>query len=66
MRFPAMHLDMVRPGLILYGMVPPGCPDAYTELEPAMTLKSNLVLVKKFRPTPRSVMVDYLQLDAKV
>jgi len=34
MRFPAMHLDMVRPGLILYGMVPPGCPDAYTELEP--------------------------------
>lgn len=50
MRFPAMHLDMVRPGLILYGMVPPGCPDAYTELEPAMTLKSNLVLVKKVPP----------------
>ena len=50
MRFPAMHLDMVRPGLILYGMVPPGCPDAYTDLQPAMTLKSNLVLVKHVPP----------------
>jgi alanine racemase len=46
MRFPAMHLDMVRPGLILYGMAPPGCPEAWPDLQPAMTLKSNLVLVK--------------------
>lgn len=46
MRFPAMHLDMVRPGLILYGMVPQDCPDAWTDLRPAMTLKSSVILVK--------------------
>lgn len=50
MRFPAMHLDMVRPGLILYGMIPPDCPDALPDLRPAMTLKSNLVLVKSVPP----------------
>ena len=47
MRFPEMHLDMVRPGLILYGMVPNGCPDAWTGLKPAMTLKANIVLTKQ-------------------
>lgn len=46
MRFPAMHLDMVRPGLILYGMIPPGCPDAWTDLRPAMSLKSDIILAK--------------------
>ena len=50
MRFPAMHLDMVRPGLILYGMVPPGCPDAWTDLKPAMTLKTSVVLNKIVPP----------------
>lgn len=47
MRFPEMHLDMVRPGLMLYGMIPPGCPDAWDGLCPAMTLKANLVHVKE-------------------
>ena len=46
MRFPAMHLDLVRPGLILYGMLPQGCPDAWTDLRPAMSLKSNVILTK--------------------
>jgi alanine racemase len=50
MRFPAMHLDMVRPGLILYGMVPPGCPDAWPDLAPAMYLKSNVILAKTLPP----------------
>lgn len=50
MRFPSMHLDMVRPGLILYGMIPPGCPDAWPDLKPAMTLKSNVVLCKDVPP----------------
>ena len=50
MRFPAMHLDMVRPGLILYGMVPPGCPGAWTDLKPAMTLKTSVVLNKTVPP----------------
>ena len=26
LRFPGMHLDMVRAGIILYGLMPPGCP----------------------------------------
>lgn len=46
MRHPAMHLDMVRPGLMLYGLVPPDAPWAWQDLEPAMSLKSSLILVK--------------------
>jgi alanine racemase len=48
LRFPHMHLDMVRAGLILYGMIPKGCPDAYQpiSLMPAMTLKSSIIHVK--------------------
>ena len=59
MRFPAMHLDLVRPGLILYGMTPPGCPGAWPELEPAMTLKSNLVLLKN---VPANTSISYGRL----
>jgi alanine racemase len=61
--------DRVRPGLLLYGMVPP--PLASTiPLEPAMTLVSRVVAVKGIRPgegvgygmrfrtdTPRSIAV---------
>jgi len=48
LRFPEMHLDMVRAGLIMYGMWPKGCPQAYQPiaLRPAMTLKSNIVHIK--------------------
>lgn len=46
MRFPSMHLDMVRPGVILYGMLPSGCPAAWTDLRPAMSLKSSVILTK--------------------
>ena len=48
-RFPSMHLDMVRAGLIVYGMMPQGCPEPYTDFEirPAMTLKSSVVHVKE-------------------
>lgn len=56
MRFPDMHLEMVRPGLILYGMVPPGCPEAWPDLQPAMSLKSNLVLVKQ---VPAQTSISY-------
>ncbi len=59
MRFPAMHLDMVRPGLILYGMTPPGCPDAWTDLLPAMSLKSSVILVKD---VPADTSVSYGRL----
>ncbi|MEA4890869.1 MAG: alanine racemase [Clostridiaceae bacterium] len=59
MRFPNMHLDMVRPGLILYGMVPAGCPDAWTDLKPAMTLKTCIVLNKQL---PAGSSVSYGRL----
>ncbi|HPE38155.1 MAG TPA: alanine racemase [Bacillota bacterium] len=47
-RFPQMHLDMVRAGLIVYGMMPEGCPVPYKDfnIRPAMTLKSSVVHVK--------------------
>ncbi len=52
LRFPDMHLDMVRAGLIMYGMVPPGCPSPYTDIDlrPAMSLKSSVVQVKTIEP----------------
>ena len=48
LRFPDMHMDMVRAGLILYGMWPQGCPEPYTpiNLQTAMTLKSSIIHVK--------------------
>lgn len=45
-----MHMDMVRAGLILYGMIPsPCCGDGHGLL-PAMTLKANVVLCKEIEP----------------
>ena len=47
-QFPEMHLDMVRAGIILYGMYPSKevCRDDIL-LKPAMTLKANVILVKE-------------------
>lgn len=45
--FPEMHLNMVRPGIVLYGMYPSD--DVHKDkidLKPAMTLKANIILVK--------------------
>jgi alanine racemase len=39
-RHPSTHLEMVRPGLALYGYPPPGCPD--TGLVPALRLRSTV------------------------
>lgn len=51
MEFPHMHLDMVRPGIILYGMYPSDEVDKSTlDLIPAMTLKANITLVKDIEP----------------
>lgn len=48
MMYPEMHLDMVRPGVILYGMYPSNEVDkSRLDLIPAMTLKSRITLVKK-------------------
>ena len=44
-----LWLDLVRPGLLLYGIVPP--PLASTlDLRPAMSLRSRVVAVKGVRP----------------
>lgn len=47
LRFPEMHLDMVRPGLILYGMLPDQCASFASQFRPAMSLKSNIIMTKK-------------------
>lgn len=41
--------DLVRPGLLLYGVVPPPLASAL-ELKPVLTLRSRLVAVKGLRP----------------
>ncbi len=46
MRFPHMHMDMVRPGIILYGLLPDASLENQLPLRPAMTVKSVLSMVK--------------------
>lgn len=46
--YPEMHLDMVRAGIIMYGMYPSDEVDkTKIDLKPAMTLKANVILVKE-------------------
>lgn len=46
-RFPNMHLDMVRPGIILYGASPSEVVDAsFLNLKPAMTFKAKITNLK--------------------
>jgi len=52
LRFPASHLDMVRPGLMLYGYVPGATPS--DDLRPALTWKTRIVQVKRV-PTGQPV-----------
>ena len=48
--FPQSHLDIVRPGIILYGVYPePSCP-RILELEPALKLKSKVSFHKSIPP----------------
>ncbi|MBP5230271.1 MAG: alanine racemase [Clostridia bacterium] len=48
LRYPDMHLDMVRAGLILYGLRPsPYCPDI--GLKPAMKLIARISAVRRIR-----------------
>ncbi|NJP40867.1 alanine racemase [Oscillospiraceae bacterium HV4-5-C5C] len=56
LRFPEMQLDMVRPGLILYGQLPDACQDFAPLFKPAMTLKSNLIMVKQL---PENSSISY-------
>ncbi|MCX7714338.1 MAG: alanine racemase [Clostridia bacterium] len=48
MMYPEMHLDMVRPGIILYGLYPSDEVDkSRLDLIPAMSLKARITLVKE-------------------
>lgn len=47
-QYPEMHLNLVRPGIILYGMYPSDEVDkTIIDLKPAMTLKANVILIKE-------------------
>ena len=48
--YPEMQLDMVRPGVILYGMMPSGSILRKPDLTPAMSVKSTVALVKTVPP----------------
>ena len=59
MRFPEMHMDMVRPGIILYGQMPSDYVDKHCpvlHLEPAMQFKARITNVKE---VPAGVSVSY-------
>ncbi len=46
-RFKNLHMDMVRPGIILYGSYPsPLCNNGKLDLKPAMSLKTSVVNIK--------------------
>ncbi|MDP4152196.1 MAG: alanine racemase [Bacillota bacterium] len=46
--FPETYLDMVRPGIMLYGLAP--SPDSpYDKLKPAMTIKSTIAFIKTLK-----------------
>ncbi|HIE04712.1 MAG TPA: alanine racemase [Candidatus Latescibacteria bacterium] len=50
LRFPSAHLDMVRPGIMLYGLEPfPGA-SYLADIRPAMSLKSRIVFLKEIPP----------------
>src|SRR5258706_9557193 len=54
---PDLHFEMVRPGLVLYGHMPEGSPDASLELRPAMRLKTRVLGLRKL-PTGHGVGYD--------
>lgn len=49
-RFPEMNLDMVRPGIILYGLDPSDEMKGYLNLRPVMSLKSVISHLKEIGP----------------
>jgi alanine racemase len=46
LRYPYMQMDMVRPGIILYGCLPDKCLEEGTDFKYAMTLKSTVINIK--------------------
>ena len=58
LRFPNMHLDLVRAGIILYGLMPPGCPEPAVKinLKPVMNWYAKVIHVKT---VPEGTSVSY-------
>lgn len=54
--YPCTHLDMVRPGLALYGMYPADDMDLIVKLRPAMALKTRVVAVRRL---PKGTCISY-------
>jgi alanine racemase len=50
LRFPEMHLDMVRPGIILHGLDPSDDVPCPSDFRPVMTLKTTIASVKGLPP----------------
>ncbi len=50
LNFPAFHLDMVRPGLMTYGIYPSAETVTKARLAPVMTFKTRVLLIKDFPP----------------
>lgn len=46
LHFPQTHLDMVRPGILLYGVLPDPASQATVEVRPALSLVSQVVYFK--------------------
>ena len=56
LNFPRFHLDMVRPGLMSYGIYPGGETKGKAELTPVMCFKTRVVLIKEF---PKGYSIGY-------
>ncbi|MBN1662591.1 MAG: alanine racemase [Deltaproteobacteria bacterium] len=48
LNYPKMHLDMVRPGIMTYGIYPSGETAGKATLAPVMSFKTRIVLIKEF------------------
>jgi alanine racemase len=54
---PELHFEMVRPGLVLYGLYPHGDADGSLELRPAMKLRTQVLQVRTL-PAGQGVSYD--------
>jgi len=56
LNYPRFYLDMVRPGLMSYGIYPSPQTEARADLHPVMSFKTRVVLLKEF---PRGASIGY-------
>lgn len=56
MEFPSSHFNLVRPGLVVYGLVPSTGLDGRLDVHPTMSFRSRVVLVREM---PAGASVSY-------